>query len=358
MRSPLRMPTRAVAALATSLLLLAACGDDDTTTTGPDPTNPDIGALIDLEVDWDARTVEGDAGEWTVEFCPGEAPFLCVSRDGDLVGSVELGTFDAPDGGLDAWVAGHYESLAADRRDTCEDGYAVDGDPPVPNVLGDHDGISYGYTASDGDGTDVERGLGHAAIVGDTLYLLTAHAYTDGSCVGGAEGEFSDVGAVEDFAPVLAALAAGSELPEPFHRPPADDGGDDGDDGDAAVNDGSHQGFFRSIDADGTVEFDAAELLSGDEARDAAREDGEIGEDEDLPNDFYVRDPSAEVVTLAVAADATVELVDCDAGCEPAAVDRDDFLSGESEAFNGPAALYEIEVVDGEIVSITEIYLP
>jgi hypothetical protein len=47
-------------------------------------------------------------------------------------------------------------------------------------------------------------------------------------------------------------------------------------------------GFVRSM-TDGTLVFDPAEMLNGDEALDAAREDGIIGADEELPNDFYIR---------------------------------------------------------------------
>ena len=47
-------------------------------------------------------------------------------------------------------------------------------------------------------------------------------------------------------------------------------------------------GFARTLTG-GTLVFDPAEMLTGDEAVAAAREDGIIGADEDLPNDFYIR---------------------------------------------------------------------
>lgn len=57
-----------------------------------------------------------------------------------------------------------------------------------------------------------------------------------------------------------------------------------------------------------TLGIDLAEMLGGEEARLAAIEDGVISEGEDLPNDFYIRNPGIvyELMHLADGAEITV----------------------------------------------------
>ena len=72
-------------------------------------------------------------------------------------------------------------------------------------------------------------------------------------------------------------------------------------------------GFARSLTG-GTLVFDPAEMLTGDEALDAAREDGIIGADEELPNDFYIRNlDDKDEWQVAVGSDAEFILIGFDA---------------------------------------------
>lgn len=72
-------------------------------------------------------------------------------------------------------------------------------------------------------------------------------------------------------------------------------------------------GFARSLTG-GTLVFDPAEMLTGDEAAAAAREDGIIGADEDLPNDFYIRNlDKTDEWQLAVGSGTEFVLIGFDA---------------------------------------------
>lgn len=61
-----------------------------------------------------------------------------------------------------------------------------------------------------------------------------------------------------------------------------------------------------------TLGVDLAEMLSGEEARQAAVEDGVIGEDEDLPNDFYIRNPDKVYELMHTTEDAVFEMISGD----------------------------------------------
>ena len=125
------------------------------------------------------------------------------------------------------------------------------------------------------------------------------------------------------------------------------------------------------VGEDGTVRVTVAlmEMLTGDEAVAAAREDGVIGEDEDLPNDFYIRDLEEET-TLPVAPDASVVLQACyeNGPCVTTeTVDLDTWsvlLGGEEDPgldwqWYGAGLLpYRWHVADGTVVLVEEQYLP
>jgi len=82
-------------------------------------------------------------------------------------------------------------------------------------------------------------------------------------------------------------------------------------DGQATLPDGEHFGFVRQVTGDGLV-FDPAEFLSGEAALTAARADGVIGPAEELPNDFYVRNPEKDELRLDVSSAAQFKLIGLD----------------------------------------------
>ncbi|MGD2060069.1 MAG: hypothetical protein PVF87_04325 [Acidimicrobiia bacterium] len=112
---------------------------------------------------------------------------------------------------------------------------------------------------------------------------------------------------------------------------------------------------------------DRAEMLSGEEARRAAVADGVIAEGEDLPNDFYIRNPETvaelvppgdEVEILLISSTDTaqmlpvspVELQQIYAGTHPA---QDGFYV----AANQPIPM-DVTVSGGEIAALSQVYLP
>jgi hypothetical protein len=131
---------------------------------------------------------------------------------------------------------------------------------------------------------------------------------------------------------------------------PADDAGD-------VLLDGTHSAWLTSIDGEVAV-LEPVEVLSGEEAVAAAREDGFAADDEGLPNDVYVRDLGDLFYGVRLADGATIELLDCSEGCVPVAVDRAEFISGAVTPYGGPRPLVQVVVEAGEITSLSEQYLP
>lgn len=99
----------------------------------------------------------------------------------------------------------------------------------------------------------------------------------------------------------------------------------------AALSDGEHFAFVRSLDGD-MITLDPAEMLFGEEAAQAAIEDGLIETGEDLPNDFYIRNHTVEALTLTTAVDAVVTLI---VSTSEGLVDREYSIDGFRAAWNG-----------------------
>lgn len=78
---------------------------------------------------------------------------------------------------------------------------------------------------------------------------------------------------------------------------------------DHPLADGKQFGWVRHFDGH-AIYIDPAEFFSDDKAIEAAREDGEIGKTEDLPNPFYIRDPDADVVRVDVPEGFTLTVID------------------------------------------------
>lgn len=133
------------------------------------------------------------------------------------------------------------------------------------------------------------------------------------------------------------------------------------------TRDGEMFGFVTAVDA-ASVTFDPARMLSGQEAREAAAADGVIGSGEDLPNDFYIDNPDADLLTLPVTDDLRPTVLTFDSGGD--ITETDIALSELAVAFTGDhpgVAIYGLVagefpmtvVVDGgTLVEMTQVYLP
>jgi len=132
-------------------------------------------------------------------------------------------------------------------------------------------------------------------------------------------------------------------------------------------------GWLRSFEDTGSaivVAVDPAEMLTGEAAVIAAREDGVIGQDEDLPNDYYIRNPDDATTELRVSSDVAVTLQVCYRDGECVTTEQVDLntwsvlLGAETDPglgwdWYGAGALpYVFTVVSKVITQVQEQYLP
>lgn len=124
--------------------------------------------------------------------------------------------------------------------------------------------------------------------------------------------------------------------------------------------------FVRGVEG-GALILDPASFLSGEEALEAAHEDGAIPADEELPNDFYIRNLEVESLIFPVAEGATFTLIGFDSGggLADVKVDRATFeallLGGDTTEYYGfiPTELpMTVEIEDGEVTGGRQQYLP
>jgi hypothetical protein len=304
-----------------------------------------------LVADWTGPFTIDLSNGWRVEHCDGDAPMLCVV-DGDThVGVIELAEFplgDAYDGDDSAYLDGHVASFLAEMRADRESGCAhLDFEPePTAEVeVGGAPGYRSGFVMTDDAGDVLERHIVYVAVHDGALFVVNAAAYDEGACLERL-GEFH-VADLEILREYLDGIVGSTPLPAATPAPSS------------ALADGPHVARIVAIDAPvAAVEIELAEMLTGEEAIEAARAAGLIGPDEDLPNDFYVRDLDDEVHHVGIESNALVELIDCTAECRPVEVPLADFLAGRARPFNREYALYDITITDGRITALSEIYLP
>lgn len=128
--------------------------------------------------------------------------------------------------------------------------------------------------------------------------------------------------------------------------------------------DGEYFAWLKGLTGDGVI-VDPAEMLTGEEARQAAIEAGIISEGEDLPNDFFIRnlDDATEVVPVSATASYRL-LLFAEGSPTETEVGYDEFaavMGGETTDVYGvvdgemPAT---IVVENGQIVSVVHVYLP
>ena len=138
----------------------------------------------------------------------------------------------------------------------------------------------------------------------------------------------------------------------------------------APIADGTHFAMVTvGTDESGevTLGVDLAEMLGGEEARQAAIEDGVIGEGEDLPNDFYIRNPENvyELMHFGDSVDvAVISAVDPGSTLQISPEELLALYSGErvDDTIYGivagqPIAM-NLTVFNGEVVQAEAVYLP
>ena len=374
------MRTRVFPLLLALGLFVAACGGDGadggtttsttepTTTSAPTTTAPTTTTTAPpaspMAIDWDdpAMTVELEDG-WTVSHCEGSAPLLCVARDGELLGVVERFIADphtysaydheaADDTNLRAVAADFVAAFEADRAAGCGEGYVLEPIEPQTFEWGGTPGLAYGFRGISENGTPSEYNLQYSTISHGRLIFLVAAAYDEGGCPGKDDMISFDTATLEAFQPHLEALLATSPLP-----------GGDAETG-LSLPDGQHFAWILSLE--GGLVVDPAWVLSGEEARLQAVADGVIPEGEDLPNDVYVHNPSEDRLLVKVADTVTWSVIVSGAdGLISKETDRETIASilaggdpGEIYGLAPGFMPFDLFVVDGEVVEISERYFP
>jgi hypothetical protein len=116
--------------------------------------------------------------------------------------------------------------------------------------------------------------------------------------------------------------------------------------------------------AAGTVTYRLSQFFQGQEAVAAAREDGRIGPNEDLPSPLYVRDLGRDE-RRALSPSASVMVLKPDAGGVPVlrAVPPREFLDVLATALFPDAwygsPFYRFQVgADGEVTGVEQLYVP
>jgi hypothetical protein len=206
-----------------AVLFLASCGGGAPEPSQSPTSQATASPVPAVPIDWSARPDEpvSLAGGFSVQGCPGDAPFLCISREGDEVGLVEYLNFPASPGTtVDGLIEDDYRTFTEDREGTCPTEFEVKTDEPAGAEVGGSEGRRSGYSVVDGDGRTVERYVKYWAVEGGAVHLVSAEAQEEGTCSPGDGAEFSDA-VLADFEPSFAAVAAGSRFPAPPNPAPA-----------------------------------------------------------------------------------------------------------------------------------------
>ena len=138
----------------------------------------------------------------------------------------------------------------------------------------------------------------------------------------------------------------------------------------AAIDDGE---WFAMVtvgedeSGESTLGVDLAEMLTGEEAEDTAVEDGFISEGEDLPNDFYIRNPenASELLHFADAAEILViSSTDTSEMISISPEDLEQLYEGTHPdgdiyylAANTPIPM-DVTISNGEVTRASQVYLP
>ncbi len=127
---------------------------------------------------------------------------------------------------------------------------------------------------------------------------------------------------------------------------------------------------FVSIDrtsGDVVVDFDEAEMLTGDAAVEAAVEAGVIAEGEDLPNDFFIVDGGTGIEQLELADGVSIAVLSGDDAGATLDVDLDALADLYDGSYEGPAVYgiapgqpvaMNVHTADGVVTAMEAVYLP
>jgi len=131
------------------------------------------------------------------------------------------------------------------------------------------------------------------------------------------------------------------------------------------LEDGRHYVFIKTIKT-GTdpkvIRFDLAAFLTGDEANEAAVEDGVIEPGDSVPNDYYVVNDNPMLRKLPLADDVKVLIVNWDSCCDSIVGELDEvaeaFKTGATEGLYRSISGFWITVKGGIVTKLEEQFVP
>lgn len=136
----------------------------------------------------------------------------------------------------------------------------------------------------------------------------------------------------------------------------------------APLEEGEHFGLVNVDESDEIVlGIDLAEMLTGEEAREAAVEEGFIEEDEELDTDFYISNPEQVIELVPIAPDAEITVISGTDTAQKIEVDAATFKTLYDGTYTGdpvygivagqPIAM-DLVIEDGMVSEAHAIYLP
>ena len=169
----------------------------------------------------------------------------------------------------------------------------------------------------------------------------------------------AELNAIDADGNVIASGRTGSDRGQPVETPPTAEIDE--------LDDGRHFGYVRAVDVDaGTIVFDLAYWLSGDEADQAYQE--ATGETGPVPNDYFVVNDNPRLRELTLAEDARVRVLDWNECCTAffdadldvwaEVIAREDFVEDGGHRYSPNAAQVWITVKNGVVTLVEEQYTP
>lgn len=197
-------------------------------TTGDPIVAPSPTPRPEIEAHWTADfSLELD-DTWSLRECEGDAPDICVERDGEIVGNLELSEYpldeaekeQAPADVARTRAQGFLDFFSGDRAEGCPDFQFV-ADPVDLTMVGGQPGARTGFRLLDATGRTVERVTTHYAVHDGALFLVNTDAYAlDGGCLDQSEVDLQftpDV--LQGFEPYVDRLVSATTLPAPSLKP-------------------------------------------------------------------------------------------------------------------------------------------
>ncbi len=138
----------------------------------------------------------------------------------------------------------------------------------------------------------------------------------------------------------------------------------------ASISDGEWFGFVtvgRNESGALILGIDLADMLTGQAAHDAAVDEGIITEDEDLPNDFFIKNDESILELMNLSDDAIIEVVSADDVSKHIVITADQLEALYEGTYVGsdvygvasgqPIAM-DVTIDNGEITHLKATYLP